>query len=94
MTQLAIDFGMTRPSDPDTCHSAAQNVLPRVQNDRERVRAYLEAVGVPQTDFEIAAALGGLATSLGKRRLEIGAVDSGLRRPSPSGSAAICWRLP
>ncbi len=85
--------GMTRHSDGDTPRLAAQKVLPRLSTDRARVKECLETFG-PMTDFQLAERLGGQQTSLGKRRLELKCVDTGLRRPSPSGSPAVVWRLP
>ena len=86
-------FGLVRNSDMDTPRLAAQKVLPRLSTDRQRVRECHEAHN-GLTDFELAALLGGSQTSLGKRRLELGCVDTGVRRPSPSGSPAVVWRLP
>ena len=92
--RLPMDFGMARTADPDTSHQAALSVLPRLSGDRQRVRDYLADHPEGLTDFELARGLGGQQTSLGKRRLELKCVDTGLRRPSPSGSPAVVWRLP
>jgi hypothetical protein len=83
-----------RRTDPDTSQEAANKVRSRkVYADVLRV---LRDFG-PATDFEIAARLGGQQTSIGKRRGELrdaGLVaDSGERRPSPSGSNAIVWKI-
>ena len=86
-------LAMFRQSDPETSQQAAEFVLPHAETDRARVRACLYDHPLGLTDFELADLLGGLQTSLGKRRKELGAVDTGLRRPSPSGCAAIVWSL-
>jgi len=90
---LPLDLGMARSSDPDTSHGAALKVLPRLSTDRQRVKEWLEANG-PSTDFEIARGLGIIPTSCGKRRLELGCVDTELRRPNERGSLCAVWRLP
>lgn len=83
-----------RRSDPDTSQLAAAKL--RSRKVYEDVLRILRDHGAA-TDFEIAARLGGQQTSIGKRRGELrdaGLVeDSGQRRPSPSGSPAICWKL-
>ena len=95
MSELDRLAGMCRNSDGDTCRDAAQSVLPRLSTDRQRVLEWLEANG-PSTDFEIARGLDGIATSYGKRRKELGCLDTGERRPSRPGSRtmATVWRLP
>lgn len=86
-------FAMVRASDPDTSHLAAATVLPKAGTDRARVRACLLQHPEGLTDFELAEHLHGAQTSLGKRRNELGAVDTGRRRAAPSGCPAIVWRL-
>lgn len=83
-----------RRSDPTTSHDAANKFRPREVH--ENVLRVLRDHG-PLTDHEIAARLGGIQTSYGKRRGELRdaglVVDSGIKRPSPSGSQCVCWRL-
>jgi len=93
-TDLPLDLGMARTSDPDTSHGAALKVLPRLSTDRQRVKECHEQHPEGLTDFRLAALLGGSQTSFGKRRLEIGCVDSGRREKAPSGARAIVWVLP
>lgn len=86
-------FDSVRASDPDTSHAAA--ALERTSL-RDRVRWALES-GVGLTDWDITEALGldpVQKPTVGKRRQECGAVDSGRRRPSPSGSPCVVWVLP
>ena len=85
-------FDSVRPSDPDTSHIAAR--LER-HSLRDRVRIIL-AGSDGLTDHELTAALRldpAQKPTVGKRRQECGAVDTGLRRPSPSGSPCVVWRL-
>ena len=87
-------FGMVRNADKDTPRLAAQKVLPKVSGDRQRVKECHEAHPEGLTDFQLAALLGGSQTSLGKRRLELGGIDTGRRERAPSGAWAIVWTLP
>ena len=83
-----------RSNDPDTCVEPSQ---PRMSNGRLKALAahYLHPDGL--TDFELAAITDTAQTSIGVRRAEL--VKAGLvigtteRRPSPSGSLAIVWRI-
>jgi len=94
MIQVGTEgLGLFRNADMGTPRLAAQKILPRLSTDRQRVKEWLETNG-PSTDFEIAKGLGKQQTSVGKRRLELKCVDTGLRRPAPSGSPAVVWRLP
>lgn len=83
-----------RRADPDTSQLSAAKFRPR--KDHEDVLRVLAEFGA-STDFEISAHLGRVATSVGKRRGELRdaglVIDSGERRPSPSGSSAIVWKL-
>ena len=86
-------FDSVRPSDPDTSHIAAR--LER-HSLRDRVRFILTEHPLGLTDHELTAALRldpAQKPTVGKRRQECGAVDTGLRRPSPSGSPCVVWRL-
>jgi DNA-binding transcriptional ArsR family regulator len=92
--QLTL-FG-ARATDPDTSHAAAADAAVNAATHRARALAELRAAGcLGLTDFELADRTGLQQTSIGKRRGELrdaGLVrDSGQRRPSPSGSAAIVW---
>ena len=83
-----------RRTDPDTSREAA---APDRARDRDRAYAALSRAVDGLTDFELAAAIGRQQTSAGKRRGELRdaglVVDSGVRRPAPSGSSAIVWRV-
>jgi hypothetical protein len=82
-----------RTTDPDTSQSAA--ALPRVTL-REQVRCALTVHPSGLTDWEITAYLGlpdRRKASVGKRRQELGAIDTGLRRRSIDGQPCIVWRL-
>jgi hypothetical protein len=83
-----------RVNDPDTCVEPSQ-----VRMSKGRLKAlaahYLHPEGL--TDFELAELTDTAQTSIGVRRAEL--VKAGLviatleRRPSPSGSLAIVWRI-
>ena len=83
-----------RASDPDTSREAAdrdRNTL------RARVRSTLRSYPGGLTDHELTAKLGlpdRRKPSVGKRRQECGAVDTGRRRPSPDDHLCIVWELP
>lgn len=83
-----------RATDPQTSQSAA--ALGRVTL-RVRVEQVLRANPQGLTDHEITDILGlpeRRKPSCGKRRQEVGAVDTGLRRRSPDGLSVIVWALP
>lgn len=94
---LATRAPAARMSDPDTSHEAA-DAHPVVRG-RDRVAALKAHAEHPNglTDFELAELVGRQQTSAGKRRGELR--DLGLieqteeRRPAPSGSSAIVWRV-
>jgi hypothetical protein len=82
-----------RTTDPDTSQQAAFGDRTPL---RDRVNMALFTAG-PLTDWEITAELclpRHRKPSVGKRRQELGCVDTGLRRPSPDGRPTIVWRLP
>lgn len=86
-----------RKTDPDTSHEAARYAALNAATLRAMALRELVAAGdAGLTDFELAARCRSQQTSVGKRRGELrdsGLVeDSGERRPSPSGAAAIVWR--
>lgn len=85
---------MFRNSDPDTSMLAAESV-DRNKGRRVALKTLLEnKEGL--TDYELAAITGYQQNSIGKRRGELRdlglVVDSGTRRPAPSGAASIVWR--
>lgn len=87
-----------RRTDPPTSHqAAAANQLIRRKDRWDVLAAHFEHSIGGLTDFELAAILQRQQTSVGKRRGELR--DVGLiealhdRRPAPSGSAAIVWRI-
>lgn len=86
-------FPNVRPTDPDTSHSAA--ALNRCTL-RSRAETVLRAHPDGLNDHELTVLLGlelRRKPSVAKRRQELGAVDTGLRRPSPDGQPCIVWRL-
>src|SRR5262245_50303240 len=88
-------FPSARATDPDTSHEAGKrNPVGRAT---DRHRALVALADGPLTDFELADRTGRAQTSIGKRRRELvslGFVEStGERRPSPSGSPALVWRV-
>lgn len=96
MSQLALDL-TARVTDPITSHLAGQPRPARI-TDRDRALAALARAGERGlTDFELADRIGRVPTSSGKRRLELqrlGLVENaGTTRPSPTGSAALVWRI-
>jgi hypothetical protein len=96
-THLASDVRkMARATDPDTSHEAAQDAAGNSDKHRALALRLLEEAGPDGlTDFDLAAATGIQQTSIGKRRGELRdaglVINSGRKRPSPSGSAAIVW---
>ncbi len=94
MTNLFDEPPASRNTDPETSHNAKQF---RLTEDRIDVLAV--HAGHPQglTDYELAGIMGRQQNSVGKRRTELrdhGYVeDSTLRRPAPSGSSCIVWRV-
>jgi len=86
-----------RPSDPETSHAAAHSCLNMRTIDRMAVLRAHSDHPKGLTDFELAALMRRQQTSVGKRRGELR--DRGLieatevRRPSPSGSSAIVWKI-
>lgn len=95
---LVFDEPTARATDPVTSHQAAAAVAPRAGTTRARALVALAAAGHRGlTDFELAARTGLGQTSVGVRRKELR--DAGLvtatdeRRPSPSGTPALVWRI-
>ena len=83
-----------RVNDPDTCVEPTEF---RMSTGRALALSALVAHAEGLTDFELAAATGKAQTSIGKRRGEL--AHAGLviatteRRPSPSNSPAIVWKV-
>jgi hypothetical protein len=90
-------FINVRPGDPDTSHEAAARSPSLRARDRRRCLLTHAANPDGLTDFELAALVGRQQTSAGKRRGELrdlGYIEDALeRRPAPSGSMAIVWRI-
>lgn len=88
--------GLVRHESPPTSVAAAARVRPDspLMRDIERV---LVAHPRGLCDHEIAAELdlpAHLRGSAIRRRADLGCVDTGDRRPTPTGRASIVWRLP
>jgi hypothetical protein len=86
-----------RASDPETSHQAARDNPLHKAADRRRVLLIHAQHPAGLTDFELAELCAGQQTSLGKRRGELRdaglIVNAGIRRPAPSGSLAIVWKI-
>ncbi|MGV0985046.1 MAG: hypothetical protein ACOYB2_10855 [Limnohabitans sp.] len=97
-TRWPHEDATARESDPDTSHEAAKDARAMSGKHRMLALAALREAG-PRglTDFELADATGVAQTSIGVRRKELvraGYVEAtDARRPAPSGSAAIVWRV-
>lgn len=93
----AVIAPAARREDPDTSQAAAARSPSGRARDRQAVLAALVDHPHGLTDFELAALVGRQQTSAGKRRGELrdaGFVEAtALRRPAPSGSPAIVWRV-
>jgi len=88
---------VARLTDPETSRQAAQDAKALSGQHRLLAFAALRAAGEHGlTDFELADLTGVAQTSIGVRRKELvraGYVEpTPMRRPAPSGSAAIVWR--
>lgn len=102
--QFAIDFDAPafRPSGRETSEAAAKDSGFKASVNRILAMRMLWIHG-GLTDFELAEKTGLQQTSIGKRRGEcaaaglVGVVTDGegnnLKRPAPSGSAALVWQL-
>lgn len=94
MTYAPTLFDNVRPSDPPTSHAAARINRTTLT---EQVRAALTEHPEGLTDWELCQVLGFELVrkpSVGKRRQELGAIDSGRTRLSPFDSPCTVWRLP
>lgn len=96
MSQLAIFPGGPTHRRADHPTSIDASKIPR-QTDRAKVLAIHSANPAGLTDFELAEIMRRQQTSVGKRRGELARagliVGTTQRRPSPSGSPAIVWRI-
>lgn len=102
VTQLPIRFPnrdqhpSVRTTDPDTCVPPSEPKMSKGRTLALLTHAEHEA-GL--TDFELADLTGSAQTSVGCRRAELVKCDPPLvmgttvRRPSPSGAAAIVWKI-
>jgi hypothetical protein len=93
MDQPSLFPPAVRPGDPGTSHRAAGHNRVTL---RQRVEDVLRLHPGGVTDWE-ATQLLGLAErrkpSVAKRRQELGAVDTGRRRPSPDGLMCVVWAI-
>lgn len=94
--QLGLFEPVARSTDPDTSWDAAADASRKADTHRARALAIHRAHPDGLTDFELADLMGLQQTSAGKRRGELRdqgyVVNSGVKRPAPSGSLAIVWR--
>jgi hypothetical protein len=94
MIDIFSDPPAHRHTDPDTSRNAKQYNL---KGDRIAVLVAHSRVPDGMTDYELAAMVGKQQNSAGKRRTELrdhGYVEeTPLRRPAPSGSLCIVWRI-
>jgi DNA-binding IclR family transcriptional regulator len=86
-----------RRDHPDTSHAAAERILDAQPNLRRRVFNYIQSQQEwGATDEEVQRALGMNPSTERPRRVELvelGLVaDSGSRRRTESGRAAVVWR--
>ena len=90
-------FAMARRSDPIPSHLAARDANRRINADHRLVLLTHADYRNGLTDFELAHLCDRQQTSLGKRRGELrnaGFIEATPeKRPAPSGSAAIVWRI-
>lgn len=100
MTHQATLFPMepcARATDPSTSHEAAKTATSNAAKGRQIALVLLTLNPSGLTDFELAKLSGWQQTSIGKRRGELRdagqVIDSGERRPAPSGAAAIVWKI-
>lgn len=97
MSDTLFDHPAVRNTDPDTSHIAAQAALSRKATDQRLVLRIHAANPDGLTDFELADIAQRAQTSLGVRRGQLRdaglIVNSGLKRPSPSGSPSIVWKI-
>jgi DNA-binding transcriptional ArsR family regulator len=87
---------MARSSDPVTSHEAAADAKVNARTHRASALRLLREHPAGLTDFELADLTGLQQTSIGKRRGELRdaglVINSGRKRPAPSGSLSIVWQ--
>lgn len=86
-----------RATDPITSHQAADDAKRNVKATRKQVLLAHASHPSGLTDYELADIVGLQQNSAGKRRgdlRDVGYVEqTGDRRPAPSGSSCIVWRI-
>lgn len=89
--------GLVHEHSTDTERAAAALVLPRTGTGRLRVLTIIAESVEPLTDYDISELTGLRLYTAAPRRGELlrsGWIeDSGLRRPTDTGTNAIAWRL-
>lgn len=97
-SKLAPVHAHARNTDPSTSHRAAASLTPERLSAGQRtvLAAIVNAGRRGLNDFELAQRTGSKQTSHGKRRGELVAhglvVDSGMTRPSDTGTQSKVWR--
>lgn len=88
---------VARTRDPDTSHAAGRDATKRRTEAQEAALRAFRANPSGLTDFELSDITGRIPTSIGKRRLELQraglVIATDERRPTPSGSSAIVWKV-
>lgn len=87
--------GLARRTGPSTSRAAAARVVAKSEL-MDAVAATLRLHPDGLTDGELFEVMGlpsHLRGSMIRRRKDAGAVDTGLRRPTPTGRASIVWTL-
>lgn len=94
MSDIFREGPSARNTDPDTSHAAKQF---RLNEDRIDVLGLHVRHPAGMTDYELADRMGRQFNSVNVRRGELrnhGYIeDTGTRRPAPSGSSCIVWRI-
>ena len=97
VSQLDLFGPGARTTDPETSHLAAGKSPSLRASDRRKALLVHAAHPSGLTDFELGRLMQRQQTSAGKRRGELrdgGLIEqTDLRRPAPSGSSAIVWRI-
>lgn len=97
MNQFNLFGPGARDTDPETSHLAAGKTPSLRASDRRHALLLHATHPNGLTDFELGRLMERQQTSAGKRRGELrdgGLIeDGGHRRPAPSGSSAIVWRI-
>ena len=95
-TDLRINpIRLSRSTDPDTSHKAAESASRRGPTQRRQVWDALKKLG-GATDYEISVEANILRSSAAKRRQELvdlgHVVETPFRRKTDTGTEAIVWR--